>query len=102
MISEWAIVIAALARGQPSVDVSGKGTTHTTQKAQFCLCVTLLVFVGGLLINTLAPHYIYSMASALRRQVDALRVSISGTTSGYLQRHKGRASLLLTPGKPMF
>jgi hypothetical protein len=42
------------------------------------------------------------MASALRRQVDALRVSISGTTSGYLQRHKGRASLLLTPGKPMF
>ncbi|CBJ49062.1 conserved unknown protein [Ectocarpus siliculosus] len=37
------------------------------------------------------------MASSLRRQVDALRHASSGTSSGYIQRKKGKPSLLLTP-----
>ena len=36
-------------------------------------------------------------STSLRRQVDALRNASSGTSSGYIQRKKGRASLLLTP-----
>lgn len=37
------------------------------------------------------------MTSLLRRQVDALRADVTGTSSGYLQRQKGRASLLHSP-----
>eukprot|EP00903_Cladosiphon_okamuranus_P012984 g12116.t2 len=37
------------------------------------------------------------MASSLRRQVEALRHASSGTSSGYIQRKKGKPSLLLTP-----
>eukprot|EP00752_Nemacystus_decipiens_P002133 g2034.t1 len=37
------------------------------------------------------------MASSLRRQVDALRHASTGTSSGYIQRKKGKPSLLLTP-----
>lgn len=36
-------------------------------------------------------------STSLRRQVDALRHASSGTSSGYIQRKKGRPSLLLTP-----
>lgn len=35
--------------------------------------------------------------TSLRRQVEALRNASSGTSSGYIQRKKGRPSLLLTP-----
>ncbi|CAM9545090.1 unnamed protein product [Scytosiphon promiscuus] len=44
------------------------------------------------------------MASSLRRQVDSLRHASSGTSSGYIQRKKGKPSLLLTPdqARPRF
>lgn len=42
------------------------------------------------------------MASSLRRQVDALRHASSGTSSGYIQRKKGKPSLLLTPDQVRF
>lgn len=48
--------------------------------------------------NTPAP----TMASSLRRQVDALRHASSGTSSGYIQRKKGKPSLLLTPDQVRF
>lgn len=40
---------------------------------------------------------VVAMASSLRRQVDALRHASSGTSSAYIQRKKGKPSLLLTP-----
>lgn len=44
------------------------------------------------------PSRVGKMAStSLRKQMTALRQASSGTSSGYLQRKKGKPSLLLTP-----